>query len=541
MSTKPVVLARGDEPPPGVNASLRTRSRVLAGARARAGGRIHPPVLTVALMAAVVATAVQQRVAAADLGLEPTYQWAYSGSGLLAGQWSTTMTSQFLTRDLFMAISIPVSLAVMVGTYEVLAGTIRAAIVAVASAVAGPGLVTAALGLGSALHVEFASRTLATLDYGASAMTAGGGGALVAVVRNRWLTRGAVAFVVSGLVIHHELADWEHLGAFAVGLGLGWLLDRWHPVRDRQLPRPAAGGASAAARMRCVAAATVMLVAVVVGWTWATNAFPGAFAAIAGPSSPPSSETTFGPGSVASVPVSPSRLLDVRYPTPSLGGDRRALVWLPAGYDSTTGRYPVVEILHGRPGGPDDIFAGLRLLSIAPTMVPFIAVVPDGHGPVISDGDFADTSKQALGAALGDDLQRWLDANYRTDRHWSAMGLSSGGFGAAYLATRPSVHYNAVCSLGGNFVAQDPPFAGESKAVRDAASPILHVSATGPRTLLVAATNDQDGVGEAQRYAAAMAAVGQVHDLVLVDGGHDWDFFRTQTPRCLRYLLGSGP
>ncbi len=491
-------------------------------------------------MAAVVATAVHQQVFAADLGLEPTYQWAFSGSGLLAGQWSTVVTSQFLTRDLFMAISIPVSLAVMLGAYEVLAGTIRAAIVAAASAVAGPGLVTAALGVGSALNVEFASRTLATLDYGASAMTAGGGGALVAIVRNRWLTRGAVVFVVSGLVVHHELADWEHLGAFPVGLGLGWLLDRWHPMRDRQLPRAVADGSPAAARMRRTAMAIVMLVAVAVGWTWATNEFPGPSAAVADTSSPPSSQPASGSGPVATLPVSPSRLLDVRYPTPSLGGDRRVLVWLPAGYDSTTTRFPVAEILHGRPGGPDDIFAGLRLLSIAPTMTPFIAVVPDGHGPVVSDGDFADTSKQALGAAVGDDLQRWLDANYRTDRHWSVMGLSSGGFGAAYLVTRPNAHYDAVCSLGGNFVAQDPPFAGESKAVRDAASPILHVSATGPRTLLVAATNDKDGVGEAQRYAAAMATVGQVHDLVVVDGGHDWDFFRAETPRCLRYILAGG-
>jgi enterochelin esterase-like enzyme len=485
-------------------------------------------------MGAVVATAVQQNVFRTELGLEPTYLWGFSGSGLLAGHWSTLLTSQFLTRDVFMALSIPVSLAVMLGVYEILAGTVRATIVAVASAAAGPGLVTAALGLGSALNVEFAARTLETIDYGASAMTAGGGGALVAIVRNRWLTLAAVVFVLSGLVVHHEMADWEHLSAFPVGFGLGWLMDRWHPIRDRNRSRSPGRTPRLSAR---TASAAVVLVAIAIGGAAASSSFAAPSPAAAmGPASGSEGPVSMG-SSAPPGPVSPARLLDVRYPTPALGGDRRVLVLLPAGYDSSSMRYPVVEMLHGRPGGPDDIFTGMGLLSIAPTVTPFIAVVPDGHGPVVADGDFADTSKQHLGAALGEDLQHWVDTTYRTNGHWAAMGLSSGGFGAAYLATRPASHYDAVCSLGGNFVAQDPPFAGEAQAVRDAASPLLHVSATGPRTLVVAARNDADGVNEAQRYAAALTAVGQAHDLVLVEGGHDWDFFRAETPRCLRYVL----
>jgi len=505
----------------------------LGRARAIAGGSLHPPIATAALIAAVVASAVHFHVFQHELDLEPTYQWGFSGSGLLAGGWTTLASSQFLTRDVFMAVSIPMSLVVMLGSYEALRGTTRTVIVAVTSALAGPGLVTAGLGVGSALQIEFASRTLETLDYGASAMTAGGAGALVAVVRNRWLNRGAVAFVMSGLVVHHELADWEHFVAFPVGFALGRLLDLWHPIARRRAGterRPSTRGSR-------VLAVAVIVAASACGWTIASSAFSTnaqAAVQVAATAAP-----TAGPGTMpttATGPPSPARIVDVRYPTPSLGGERRVLILLPAGYDSGTSRYPVIEMLHGRPGGPDDIFTGLGILTIAPTVAPFIAVVPDGHGPVVSDGDFADTSKQHLGAALGEDLQRWVDATYRTSR-WSVMGLSAGGFGAAYLATRPAAHYDAVCALSGNFVAQEPPFAGESTAVRDAASPIKHVAANGPRTMLVYGKQDAESVTEAQAYAAAMAKIGQPHDTVALDGGHDWSFFLAGAPSCLGFLL----
>ncbi|MEZ5144378.1 MAG: alpha/beta hydrolase-fold protein [Acidimicrobiales bacterium] len=349
-------------------------------------------------------------------------------------------------------------------------------------------------------------------------------------MRDRRLTIGAVLFVLSGLVVHHELADWEHLCAFTVGLVAGRLLDRWHPVRDRRRAR-ADVDHTAASRRAALAVVPGLLLASCLGWVGASRALPATPAAVTRGSDPS------GTADAASAAIGGAHLLDVRYPTPSTGGDRRVLVLLPAGYDSSTDRYPVVEILHGRPGAPDDAFTGLDLPSIAAGTAPFIAVVPDGHGPVVSDGDFADTSKQRLGAAVGEDLQRWVDATYRTNGHWGVMGLSAGGYGAAYLADRPTMHVDAVCSLGGYFSAEDPAFAGETQTVRDAASPVQHVAADGARTLLLAARDDHEAVDEAHRYAAAMAAVGQVHDVQLLDGGHDWDFFRAGTPTCLAYLL----
>jgi len=81
------------------------------------------------------------------------------------------------------------------------------------------------------------ARTLATVDYGASAMIAGAGGALVTVVRDRWFTAGAVAIVVGGLFVHGEIADWEHFAAFPVGVLAGFMLGR-----PRRRPRAEIAG-----------------------------------------------------------------------------------------------------------------------------------------------------------------------------------------------------------------------------------------------------------------------------------------------------------
>jgi enterochelin esterase-like enzyme len=220
-----------------------------------------------------------------------------------------------------------------------------------------------------------------------------------------------------------------------------------------------------------------------------------------------------------------------------LGGTRKVLVVVPSGYDSGTGRYPVIEILHGRPGAPEDILTGLDLLGVMAKMAPFIAVIPDGHGPVVSGGDFADTSRQRLGSAVSDDLRPWVDTTYRTTGNWGVTGLSAGGYGAAYLASRPEGGYKKVCPMSGYFTAVDPPFKGEGRLVRKAASPILHVAPTGPPTLLIVGSHDKEGQVEARSYLSATQGVGQPAQLTVVDGSHDWGVWHAALPLCVTFLL----
>ena len=155
----------------------------------------------------------------------------------------------------------------------------------------------------------------------------------------------------------------------------------------------------------------------------------------------------------------------------------------------------------------------------------------------MADGDFADTSRQRLGAALSDDLRTWVEATYRTTRRWGATGLSAGGFGAAYLATRPAGGYQRGCSISGYFTAQDPPFKGEPRAIRDAASPLLHVAPDGPPTMVAVGDADNKGITEARSYIAALSRVGQQHELLVLRGAHDATVWSAALPPCVRFLL----
>jgi enterochelin esterase-like enzyme len=499
----------------------------------------HPPIVTAAAVASVLVTAARFHTFTHDLPLDVGFRYGYSGRALSMGRWSTVLTSQFLSRDSFMAISIALSLILMLGLYEAIAGSVRALVVAFVTGAAGPIFVAGALGLGSALGNGFAGRTLSTLDYGMSAVTAGAGGALVAVIGNRRLRILAILWVLGGLLVHHQIADWEHLSAFTVGLGLGYLLgapgERRVSLR-RPLRLAGAGvavvvGSTAGALAAGAAVPAPALFVPVVTAPALPSGFHGAKAGA------PSTTTS------RAAPESAPSVVGVSYPSPALGGNRSAFVVLPPGYDRGARRYPVVELLHGYPGAPGDIVSGLDPVAAEelPGMPPFIGVAPDGRGPAYADSWFADTPRQKVGTAVSNDLVAFVAHHFRTNGHWSVAGLSAGGYGAAYLAESHPGRYDAVCALSGVFVADTGAFASDSRAQRLAASPMSHVSATGPRTLLIAGSSDATSLRESNEYAALMAPVGEPHQVLVRPGGHEWNLWRAELPTCLRYVLATPP
>jgi enterochelin esterase-like enzyme len=487
------------------------------------------PAVTLGAVVAVLAAAVRFHVPGGQLPLTVTYRYAFTPRSPVTGGWSRLISSQVLTRDTFMLISIVVSLIVTLGIYEAVAGHSRATAVAVVTGLVGPLGVAAALGIGAALGSGFAARTLSTPDFGASAITAGAGGALVAVLGWRRLRYVAVAFVLGGLVFHHQLADWEHLVSFTTGYGLGrWLgvarCDR-RTAMSRTSPRVRVGGAIGLVGV--IALAVAGSAAVVPAGTGA------AVVATAATRTPAS-----GPGrSDTRHQISPMRLVTTTFPAPALGQRQGVLVVLPAGYDSGIQRYPVVEYLHGSPGTPEDVLVQGNLLGVlaSPDIPPLIAVLPDGHTPAVDNGDFADTSRQKLGTAMSDDLQAWVNGTYRTDGHWGVAGLSSGGYGAAYLGARSGHRYQAVCAMGGYFAADPEVFASQTRETRRLASPLYRVASDGPPTLLISSSNDEPFTGDAIRYRAALARAGQPVYATVVQGRHEWDAWGRMLPSCLAF------
>jgi hypothetical protein len=110
-----------------------------------------------------------------------------------------------------MTVGMGVVIVVLFGLAERFVGW-RAALVA---GVAGS--VVATLVCDVAL-VASASSTAHTLDFGPSAVTAGAAGALARVTPVPLAIVLAIV-TLNGVVLHHQLPDWEHVVAFTVGLG----------------------------------------------------------------------------------------------------------------------------------------------------------------------------------------------------------------------------------------------------------------------------------------------------------------------------------
>jgi enterochelin esterase-like enzyme len=506
-------------PNPGSRAGVRgidwrAASSVLGTAVSR-----RPPIVTVSLIAAIASTSIRLQVGG-QLPERRLLAGGFSARSLANGGFFRLLTSTLLTRDIFMTVSIAVSLLVTLGAYEVIAGHLRVIVVALVTAVAGPVGVATGLGVLSSAGIRWASTPMATVDIGASAMVAGASGAVAVAIGSRRVTAGLALFILGGLLVHHQLADWEHLVAFPIGMLLARLLgQRSAPVRTR--------------RRTCAYAAIALLTAgaAVLAMTWIL----------------PNERTS---RDVAGRTISPARLLDTSYPSPALGGTRRVVILLPAGYDSSTRRYPVVELLHGNPGRPEDLLTvgNLERSAVAPGIQPFIAVIPDGRGPHIADGWYANTPAQNLGTAVGTDLRHWANHTLRVTDSWSYAGLSAGGFGAAYLAMNDLQPVHAVCGLSGDYTANIPPLTGTSATLHDRSNPTRHANQAPALTFLAYGTTDATSGRDANTYAAALRAANRTAIVHAYTGAPQWavwtpafaDCFRTILPSSTGPLVGPG-
>jgi enterochelin esterase-like enzyme len=470
--------------------------------------RGRPPVVTIAVVAAIGSTFLRLQVGG-QLPEGRLFAEGFSARSLGNGEVARLLTSTLLTRDIFMTISIAVSLLVTLGAYEVIAGHVRAALVAVIAAVAGPVGVATGLGVLNSVGIRWALTPMGTVDIGASAIVAGAAGALPAVIGRRRVTSAVVLFVLSGLLVHHQLADWELVVAFPVGLLLGRLAGA----------RPARAGT----RRRSTVYATVALLATVAASAAATRALPAPSAG-----RDPAGHT-----------VSAQRLMETTYPAPALGETRRVTVLLPPGYDSSTARYPVIEVLHGIPGQPRDLLSvgALQRSALSVGVQPFVALLPDGHGPHRSDGWYANIPTRQLGTAVGADLRRWANATLRISYSWSYAGLSAGGFGAAYLAIMDRQPVHSVCGLSGYYTANIPPLAGISAAVRDRSDPTRQVTRAPSLTLLAYGNSDTRSEQDAMTYAAALRATGRSVIQRSYPGGHQWAVWAPALVDCFHVVL----
>jgi len=174
------------------------------------------------------------------------------------------------------------------------------------------------------------------------------------------------------------------------------------------------------------------------------------------------------------------------------GEMRPGLVYLPPGF-STSQRYPVVYLLHGMPGSPNEYPDGTGLVNFADDSIasgslrPFIGILPAAGPDDRYNGEWAGPWENGL----VDRIVPWVDARLPTlpdARDRVIAGLSAGGFGAVNIALRHPGLFGTVESWSGYFAPlRDGPFRHAKRAVLAANDPTILVRSQ-------AAVLRQDGV-----------------------------------------------
>lgn len=239
----------------------------------------------------------------------------------------------------------------------------------------------------------------------------------------------------------------------------------------------------------------------------------------------------------------------------ALGGrSQRVEVYLPPDYrQDASRRYPVLYLLHGFPGIPEDFPQTVRVgveedvLVARHRMQPTIIVMPFGSTSVFTDEEWANGVRPHEGWAtfLSRDVVRAVDARYRTIRSGGARaigGLSEGGYGAINIALQHPREFRVVESWSGYELA-DPikSIFGDKKRLLEANSPLLRLPkvATVIRRkhtyfwFYVGASDGSAARRQNAAFAAELARARVPHRFFVVTGGHTWRVWRDHAVQAL--------
>jgi enterochelin esterase-like enzyme len=227
-----------------------------------------------------------------------------------------------------------------------------------------------------------------------------------------------------------------------------------------------------------------------------------------------------------------------------LPGDVQAsTIYLPPGY-STAQRYPVLYLLHGLPGGPDEYWHSLHLALrlddlVASGAQPFVVVTPGG--PL--DGEWAGSAERYL----VDEVVPWVDAHLstiRSPRGRVLEGLSAGGYGAVDIGLRHPSVFGALGSWDGYFTPfRDGPLADATRAELRSHDPLVLVrrEATILRRddtrFYVSAGGDHGDIltSGSTGFARELTQLRLPHELWLLPRGERGHFWSATVPTALRF------
>ncbi|MFI5697240.1 alpha/beta hydrolase-fold protein [Kribbella sp. NPDC051586] len=281
---------------------------------------------------------------------------------------------------------------------------------------------------------------------------------------------------------------------------------------------------------------------------------------------------------VATPAAAPGVIKSAAVRSATLGEDIDYNVYLPAGYEESTRRYPVVYLLHGR---GDSMSAWTQLKSRLDELIgageipPMIAIMPDApwssRASWYVDSAYTGTDPgRPVETAFFRDFVPQIDATYRTiaDRTGRAIaGYSMGGAGAlryslahpdvfgAAIALSPAVYFplppaDSSTREFGAFGKGKDPFVEATYLKLNWPAALKSFAATGLKSHLYIAVGDDEYKNP--------KAIDAIHDLDfeahivfnqasrvpnltsefrVVDGGHDWDVWGPTFVEGAKYIF----
>jgi enterochelin esterase-like enzyme len=243
---------------------------------------------------------------------------------------------------------------------------------------------------------------------------------------------------------------------------------------------------------------------------------------------------------------------------------RAVYVYLPPQYFEPAYRayrFPVIELIHGQPGEPQDWITVVGVTHTLNTLLadkaaqPAVLVMPDANGGRA-------ISLQCLNQAGGPQDLTYLAVDLPTQiarilrvqppgRAWGVAGYSEGGFCAANMALRYPDRYGFAGVLSGYFEPSDNQLADPSRMVspfngntrlQEQNTPLdeiqeLSATAVIPRFWLAAGAADQQGVADAQGFWRELRVRQPGVPLTLTPGaGHSPAAWRAEVPSMLTWM-----
>jgi enterochelin esterase-like enzyme len=244
---------------------------------------------------------------------------------------------------------------------------------------------------------------------------------------------------------------------------------------------------------------------------------------------------------------------------------RPAFIYLPPQYFQPrykNYRFPVIELIHGQPGEPQD---WINVVGVTTTLVneidrgsakPAVLVMPDANGATT-------ISLQCLNQVGGPQDLTYLAEDVPTviahmlrvrppGLGWGVAGYSEGGFCAANMALRFRYRYGAAASISGYFRPFDNKLAtgvvspfGDNKALQQENTPTdevraLRAGARLPQFWLGAGKGDKLDLANAQYFWQELSQYQTDVPLVLTPGsGHTMATWHAEVPPMISWMTNT--